>query len=137
MTRAAPRVAPVLARLGSRRLKAANEPVAVAQAMATLLAGRPADQIAAFLEASLERAGPETGNWDTRAAVLWVLVADAMLKIPTRHPPAATVREIREFFRDDHVHPALIVSPAGHLAAVVVRDDITDSQAPDAVAAPL
>jgi hypothetical protein len=105
----------VLARLGSRRLKAANEPVAVAQAMATLLAGRPADQIAAFLEASLERAGPETGNWDTRAALLWVLVADAMLKIPTRHPPAATVREIREFFRDDHVHPALIVSPAGHL----------------------
>jgi DNA-binding CsgD family transcriptional regulator len=72
--RRAPRVAPVLARLGSRRLEAASEPVAVAQAMATLLAGRPADQIAALLEAPLERAGPEIGNWDTRAALLWVLV---------------------------------------------------------------
>jgi DNA-binding CsgD family transcriptional regulator len=42
--------------------------------MSALLAGRPADQIAALLEAPLERAGPETGNWDTRAALLWVLV---------------------------------------------------------------
>jgi ATP/maltotriose-dependent transcriptional regulator MalT len=72
--RRAPRVVPVLARLGSRRLKAAGEPVAVAQAMAMLLAGRPADQIAALLEETLERAGPDAESWDTRAALLWVLV---------------------------------------------------------------
>ena len=64
-------------------------------------------------------------------------VADAMLTIPTRHPLAATVREMRDFFRDDHVHAALIVSPAGYLAAVVERHDIADSHPPDAAAAPL
>jgi DNA-binding CsgD family transcriptional regulator len=72
--RRAPRVAPVLARLGSCRQEAASEPFAVAQAMAALLAGRPAGQIAALLEETLERADPEAGNWDTRAALLWVLV---------------------------------------------------------------
>ena len=72
--RRAPRVAPVLARLGSRRLEAVSEPFAVAQAMAMLLAGRPAGQIAALLEETLEHAGPDAANWDTRAALLWVLV---------------------------------------------------------------
>jgi DNA-binding CsgD family transcriptional regulator len=72
--RRAPRVAPVLARLRSRRLEAASEPLAVAQAMALLLAGRPADQIAGLLEETLQRAGPDVENWDTRAALLWVLV---------------------------------------------------------------
>jgi len=80
--RRAPRVAPVLARLGAAhpdgRL-AASEPVAVARAMAMLLAGRPASQIAAPLERTLleeTRKGPDpdAGNWDTRAALLWVLV---------------------------------------------------------------
>jgi DNA-binding CsgD family transcriptional regulator len=72
--RRAPRVAPVLARLGSRRLEAASEPVAVARAMAMLLQGRPASQIAALLEETLQRASPDAENWDTRAALLWVLV---------------------------------------------------------------
>jgi DNA-binding CsgD family transcriptional regulator len=72
--RRAPQVAPVLARLASRRAVAASEPVAVAQAMAMLLAGRPASQIAARLDETLECSGPEAGNWDTRAALLWVLV---------------------------------------------------------------
>jgi DNA-binding CsgD family transcriptional regulator len=72
--RRARRVAPVLARLGSRRLEAASEPVAVAQAMALLLAGRPAGQIAGLLEETLQQAGPDVENWDTRAALLWVLV---------------------------------------------------------------
>ena len=71
--RRAPRVAPVLARLGSRRLEATSEPFAVAQAMGMLLAG-PAGQIAALLEETLEHAGPGVENWDTRAALLWVLV---------------------------------------------------------------
>jgi len=86
--RRAPRVAPVLARLNSAHPgqhlaaaseTAASEPVAVAQAMAMLLAGRPAGQIAALLERALREetltcAGPEAANWDTRAALLWVLV---------------------------------------------------------------
>jgi hypothetical protein len=50
---------------------------------------------------------------------------------------SATVGEIRDFFSDDHVHAALIVSPAGYLEAVVERDDIADCQALDAAAAPL
>jgi hypothetical protein len=63
--------------------------------------------------------------------------AGAMLTIPVRHPLSATVREIRDFFRDDHVHAALIVSPAGYLEAVVERDDIAGCQVLDAAAAPL
>jgi len=63
--------------------------------------------------------------------------AEAMLTAPTRHPPSATVREIRDFFRDDHVHAALIVSPAGYLEAVVERDDVDGCEAPGAAAAPL
>jgi DNA-binding CsgD family transcriptional regulator len=72
--RRAARVAPVLARLGSRGPEASSEPVAVARAMAMLLAGRPASQVAALLEEKLEHANPEAENWDTRAALLWVLV---------------------------------------------------------------
>jgi DNA-binding CsgD family transcriptional regulator len=71
--RRASRVRPVLARLGSRP-EAAGEPVTVAKAMTMLLAGRPATQIAARLEKTLERAGTAAPNWDTRAALLWVLV---------------------------------------------------------------
>jgi CBS domain-containing protein len=64
-------------------------------------------------------------------------VAGVMLTTPVRHPLSATVSEIRDFFRDDHVHAALIVNPAGYLEAVVERDDIAGCQAPDAAAAPL
>src|SRR6201992_2356086 len=63
--------------------------------------------------------------------------AEAMLTTPVRHPLSATVREIRDFFRDDHVHAALIADPAGYLVAVVERDDLTSSHAPDAEAVPL
>lgn len=63
--------------------------------------------------------------------------AEAMITTPARHTPSATVGEIRDFFRDDHVHAALIVSPAGYLEAVVERDDIAGCQGPDAAAAPL
>jgi DNA-binding CsgD family transcriptional regulator len=72
--RRAPRVRSVLAGLGSRRPEAASEPFAVAQAMTMLLAGRAAGQIVASLEETLQRAGPVVENWDTRAALLWVLV---------------------------------------------------------------
>ena len=63
--------------------------------------------------------------------------AEAMLTTCARHPLSATVGEIQDFFRDDHVHAALIVSPAGYLEAVVERDDVADSEAPGAAAAPL
>jgi hypothetical protein len=63
--------------------------------------------------------------------------AEVMLTTPVRHPLSATVGEIRDFFGDDHIHAALIVSPAGYLEAVVERDDIAGSQTLDAAAAPL
>lgn len=62
---------------------------------------------------------------------------EVMLTAPVRHSLSATVGEIRDFFRDDHVHAALIVSPAGYLEAVVERDDIAGCRALDAAAAPL
>jgi len=67
---------------------------------------------------------------------VWCTVAEVMLTTPARHPLSATVGEMRDFFRDDHVHAALIVSPAGYLEAVVERDDIA-CRALDAAAAPL
>lgn len=63
--------------------------------------------------------------------------AEVMLTAPAKHPLSVTVGEIREFFRDDHVHAALIVSPAGHLQAVVERDDIAGCRPLDGAAAPL
>src|ERR1700744_1826661 len=63
--------------------------------------------------------------------------ADAMLTTPVRHSLGATVREIRDFFNDDHVHAALIVGPAGALVAVVERPDLSHSQVAEAAAAPL
>jgi CBS domain-containing protein len=63
--------------------------------------------------------------------------AEEMLTTPVRHPLSATVGEIRDFFRDDHVHAALIVSPAGYLEAVVERDDVAGCRALDAAAVPL
>jgi CBS domain-containing protein len=64
-------------------------------------------------------------------------VAEVMLTTPARHPLSATVGEIRDFFRDDHVHAALIVSPDGYLEAVVERHDIAGCQAFDVPVAPL
>jgi CBS domain-containing protein len=62
---------------------------------------------------------------------------EAMLTTPVRHPLSATAGDIRDFFRDDHIHAALIVSPAGYLAAVVERDDLAECRAPDTAAASL
>jgi CBS domain-containing protein len=71
------------------------------------------------------------------AGRVWRTAAEVMLTTPIRHPPSVTVGEVRDFFRDDHVHAVLIVSPAGYLEAVVERDDIAGCQALDAAAAPL
>jgi CBS domain-containing protein len=64
-------------------------------------------------------------------------IANTMLTTPVRHPLGITVREIRDFFDDDHVHAALIVGPTGYLAAVVERGDIAQSQVAETAAAPL
>ena len=74
--RRASRVAPVLARLSARSLSGgAVEAEAVARGMAMVLAGRPAKAGASPLEEALLRAAPRAENWDTRAALLWGLVA--------------------------------------------------------------
>lgn len=71
--RRAARAAPVLVRLSSRALVgSAAEARAVAQGMALLLAGRPAEEAAGPLEEALSETRVE--NWDTRAALLWCLV---------------------------------------------------------------
>ena len=73
--RRAPKVTPVLARLGSRRLAAHSEALAVARAHDDV-AGGPAggpDRGPAGGGAGPRRPGAE--NWDTRAALLWVLVS--------------------------------------------------------------
>jgi DNA-binding CsgD family transcriptional regulator len=52
-----------------------DEALVVARGMLAFLAGRPAEEIAPPLEAALARDGEAVENWDTRAALLWVLVA--------------------------------------------------------------
>ena len=74
--RRAPHVAPVLERLSSRSLEgSAVEALAVARGMGMVLAGRPVEEAARPLGDALVRAEPRAENWDTRAALLWSLVA--------------------------------------------------------------
>jgi DNA-binding CsgD family transcriptional regulator/tetratricopeptide (TPR) repeat protein len=74
--RRASRVAPVLARLSARPLSGgAVEAEAVARGMSVLFAGRPSKEGAAPLAEALSRAPARAENWDTRAAMLWTLVA--------------------------------------------------------------
>ena len=74
--RGAGRARAVLARLASRAPSgAAGEALAVAQGMVRFVTGHPAGETAPPLEAALAAAGPGVENWDTRAALLWVLVA--------------------------------------------------------------
>jgi len=75
--RCAGRVAPVLDRLVSRPIDAESpEALLVALGMRTVLAGRPAGESAALLEPALSRAaGTRPVSWDTRAAMMWSLIA--------------------------------------------------------------
>jgi CBS domain-containing protein len=55
-----------------------------------------------------------------------------MLTRPSVHGPSATVRQLRAFFADDHVHIALLVSD-GVLVGAVERSDLAagvDDRAP-------
>src|SRR5262249_52967112 len=74
--RRASRVGPVLERLSARALAgSAAEALAVARGMALVLAGRGAEEAAPPLEAALSHAEARAENWDTRAALLWSLIA--------------------------------------------------------------
>jgi DNA-binding CsgD family transcriptional regulator len=73
--RRASRVSPALERLAARRTQAPSEALAVGRGMAMFLSGGAADAIAWPLEEALARAGGAVESWDTRAALLWVLVA--------------------------------------------------------------
>lgn len=73
--RRASRVAPALRRLAAGRpVGAPAEALAVAGGMASLLAGRPAQEVAGPLGAALSAAASPVENWDTRAALLWSMV---------------------------------------------------------------
>lgn len=62
-----------------------------------------------------------TGHANHRATV-----ADAMIHCPKVCGPATTVDQVREQFRDDHVHAVLVVEN-GQLAAVVERPDVSNA----------
>jgi DNA-binding CsgD family transcriptional regulator len=74
--RRASRVVQVLDRLGARNPPgAAAEALAVGRGMVAALAGRPATEVASPLEEALRAENLLVENWDTRAALLWVLVS--------------------------------------------------------------
>jgi len=50
--------------------------------------------------------------------------ADAMIHFPKICGPATTVAQVRELFRDDHLH-AVLVADAGELVSIVERPDIS------------
>jgi CBS domain-containing protein len=61
-------------------------------------------------------------------------VDDAMVRRLTVHGASATVRELRTFFDDDHVHMALLVD-RGRLIGTVERDDLPLASNPELRAA--
>lgn len=70
--RRASRVAPVLSRLAARQPETPGKALAVAQGMAAFMAGRPADEIAVPLEATLARAGAHATGSCTAPTATWV-----------------------------------------------------------------
>ena len=58
------------------------------------------------------------------AALRGRTVLDAAVRIPKTSAAATTVAEIRDLFRDDHVHAALIVGDDGQLLSVIERHDL-------------
>jgi predicted transcriptional regulator len=61
-------------------------------------------------------------------------VIDALVTCPTVHRPTTTIAELREFFRDEHVHMALLVGD-GKLVGTVERADLTWRLGDDRLAA--
>ena len=74
--RRASRVGPVIDRLTARTpSQDTAEPLAVARGMASLLTSQPSAEVADALDDALRGAEPAARNWDTRAALLWTLIA--------------------------------------------------------------
>ncbi|MBV9083919.1 MAG: hypothetical protein JOZ62_14675 [Acidobacteriaceae bacterium] len=71
--RSASRVAPLFERLSSLPAECTPEPLAVAQGLVLLLAGRPAGHATPILEKALS-GRKRVDNWDTQGALLWSLV---------------------------------------------------------------
>jgi predicted transcriptional regulator len=61
-------------------------------------------------------------------------VKDVMVTRPKTLLQECTVEQVRSFFRDDHVHLALIVDPAGRLLSTLERSDIPEGAPPAAKA---
>jgi CBS-domain-containing membrane protein len=51
-------------------------------------------------------------------------VADVMVTSPKTHGPRCRPQTIREFFEDDHVHMALVVTADGRLITTIERSDL-------------
>lgn len=51
-------------------------------------------------------------------------VCDAMVTRPRTHDPESGLERIRAFFKDDHVHMALIVASDGRLVTTIERPDL-------------
>jgi DNA-binding CsgD family transcriptional regulator len=74
--RRASRVGPVIDRLTARiPSQDTAEPLAVARGMASLQTSQPSAEVADALDDALRGAEPAARNWDTRAALLWTLIA--------------------------------------------------------------
>jgi len=58
------------------------------------------------------------------AALRGRTVLDAAIRMPKTSGADTTVAEIRDLFRDDHVHAALIVADDGRLLSVIERRDL-------------
>jgi CBS-domain-containing membrane protein len=52
-------------------------------------------------------------------------VCDAMVTSPKMHGPDSGPEKIHAFFKDDHVHMALIVASDGRLVTTIERPDLT------------
>ena len=112
--RRASRVAPTLERLSSRSLAgSAAEALAVARGMAMVLAGRPAEEAAAPLEAALSRArrrGSRTGIRAPRCCGAWSRPSASSAVEAALRPMLAEVEALRERARArrdlQHARPA-------------------------------
>jgi CBS-domain-containing membrane protein len=60
----------------------------------------------------------------TTAIAVQLRVADAMVTRPTMHGPDTSLKTIRTFFEDEHVHMALIVTGDGRLVTTIERPDL-------------
>ncbi|MEI7054200.1 CBS domain-containing protein [Nocardioides sp. CCNWLW239] len=76
------------------------------------------------MEAMVTTTEVEFGGGRLACAPGEATVADAMIHRPKLLPASATVRDVHDFFRNDHVHAAL-VADGDMLLTVIGRDDLS------------